>query len=221
MAFLNALVSSPWLLAFLIAQAALAVVILIRDIARTNAQMPGLMKWVWGFSVAYSGFFGLAIYWFTGRPEISDDADWRRGFRSTAHCYSGCGAGEIAGIVIAVGILALPNLWVAGITFAFAYIAGFALTVGPMMQEGSDFKTAMKDAFYSETASITVMEIVAISADLWIAGEAHMGDARFWNALIISLTAGFVAAWPVNYILIKMGVKSGMHDPRKYGEMAP
>ncbi|XBQ15862.1 MAG: DUF4396 domain-containing protein [Oceanicaulis sp.] len=214
------LLESPWLLAFLVAQAACAVVILVLDIRKNNPAMPSMMKWVWGFSVAYSGFFGLLIYWSSGRPKISDDRDWRRGFRSTAHCYSGCGMGEISGVVIAVGLLSLSNIWVAAITFTLAYVFGYAATVFPMMQEGVDLKTALKDAVYSETASIAVMEIVAIGADLYLAGEAGMGSPRFWSALIISLTLGFVAAWPVNYLLVKLGVKEGMGDPREYGQAA-
>lgn len=220
MDILISIIESPILLAGLVAQALIAVAILITDVRKKNRHMPSMMKWVWGFSVAYSGFFGLAIYWMTGRPKIADDHDWRRGFRSTAHCYSGCGMGEIAGIVIAVGILSLANIWVAAITFTLAYVFGYAATVFPMMQEGVGLKTALKDAVYTETASIAVMEIVAISADLFIAGEAGMGDARFWSALIISLTLGFVAAWPVNCFLVKRGVKEGMGDPRDYGNTA-
>ena len=217
MTLLLTILDSPLLLAALVAQALIAVAILLNDIARKNRHMPSMMKWVWGFSVAYSGFFGLAIYWMTGRPHIGDDADWRRGFRSTAHCYSGCGMGEITGVVIAVGLLSLSNIWVAAITFTLAYVFGYAATVLPMMQEGAGLKTALKDAVYTETASIAVMEIVAISADLWIAGDAGMGEARFWSALVISLTLGFIAAWPVNYLLVKRGVIAGMGDPRDYG----
>ena len=85
------------------------------------------------------------------------------------------------------------------------------------MQEGVGLKTALKDAFYSETASIAVMEIVAIGADLWLAGSAGMGEPRFWSSLVISLTLGFLAAWPVNILLVRLGVKAGMGDPRGYG----
>lgn len=218
MTFLTGLIDSPWFLAFLILQAVVSLAILLYDVRTKNRNMPSMMKWVWGFSVAYSGLFGLTIYWLSGRPGISDDNNWRRGFRSTAHCYSGCGAGEITGIIIAIGILSLGNLYVALMTFTLAYVAGYTLTVLPMMQEGVSFKTALKDAFYTETASIAVMEIVAISVDLTIAGEATMSDPRFWTALIISLSVGFLAAWPVNYWLIRKGVKSGMGDPREYGQ---
>ncbi len=216
MEMLRPILGSPWLFAALAGQSLLAVLILIRDMRTVNAGTPGLMKWVWGFTVAYLGLFGLAVYWTTGRPKISDDADWRRGARSTAHCYSGCGAGEIAGVIIAVGVLSLSNLYVAAITFALAYTAGIVLTVGPMMQEGVGFGTALRDAIYAETASIVVMEAVAIGADLYLAQGAHMGDIRFWTALIVSLTLGYLAAWPINIALIKMGVKGGMGDPREH-----
>ncbi|MEQ9123085.1 MAG: DUF4396 domain-containing protein, partial [Alphaproteobacteria bacterium] len=139
----------------------------------------------------------------------------RRGARSTAHCYSGCGLGEIVGVTITVGILSLGNWWVAGVTFVLAYVAGFGMTVGPLMQEGVPLDTALRDALYSETASIAVMEIVAISVDLLLARNAGMAEPLFWASLIVSLTAGFVAAYPVNALLVRFGVKEGMHDPRE------
>jgi hypothetical protein len=185
------------------------------DLRARNPEIPSLMSWVWTLTVLYSGPIGLGIYFFSGRKQIAKDSVWRRSLRSVAHCYSGCGGGEVVGIIIAVGLLALANLWVAIITFALAYVAGFALTMGPLMQEGTPARTALKDAFYSETASITVMEIVAIGVDLWLAGEATMGEPLFWASLIFSLTLGLVAAYPVNVVLIRLGVKEGMHDPRE------
>lgn len=187
---------------------------LLRDLSAENPQIGGLMKWVWLFTVLYSGPLGLAVYYYSGRRQIARDSLWRRGFRSVAHCYSGCGAGEIVGVVVTVGILGLATAWVAGITFFLAYVAGFALTAGPLMEEGVPFRQAMWDAFYSETASITVMEVVAISVDLWLAGDAGMGDPVFWSSLVFSLSMGLLAAYPVNVVLIRMGVKEGMHSPK-------
>jgi hypothetical protein len=212
---LKAILTNP---AFLIAWGILVVIsvaILIRDLRRNNPEITGLMKLVWIFTVVYSGPVGLAVYYYSGRKQIASDSVWRRGFRSTAHCYSGCGAGEIAGVFIAAGLLSLGNWWIAGITFALAYVAGFAMTIGPLMQEGVPFRRAMWDAFYSESASITVMEIVAIGVDLWLAGGATMGDVLFWSSLVFSLTAGLIAAYPVNVLLVRFGVKEGMHDPRE------
>jgi len=187
---------------------------LLFDLRKRNAHLSGIMKWVWGFTVAYSGPLGLVIYYYSGRKEIRRDSLWRRGFRSVAHCYSGCGAGEITGIFIAAGLLALNTWWIAGITFALAYVAGFAMTVGPLVQEGVAFKQALWDAFYSETASITVMEVVAIGVDLWLAGGATMAEPLFWSSLVFSLSMGLIAAYPVNVLLVYLGIKEGMHNPQ-------
>ncbi|MDX1431518.1 MAG: DUF4396 domain-containing protein [Gammaproteobacteria bacterium] len=201
-----------WAVAVAVALGALA-----RDLARRNRGIAPLMRAVWILTVLYSGPVGLWVYWVSGRRQIRTDSIWRRGARSTAHCYSGCGAGEIAGITIAAGLLALGNLGTALITFALAYAFGFAMTVGPLVQEGVAIGRAMWDAFASETASITVMEVVAIGVDLWLAGGAGMSSPLFWSSLVVSLTAGLAAAYPVNVALIGLGVKEGMHDPRETG----
>lgn len=191
-----------------------SMLILWRDLRQNNAHLGSLMKVVWSLTVLYSGPVGLLIYWVSGRKEISDDADWRRGFRSVAHCYSGCGMGEIVGVMVAVGLFAAGNLSTAFVTFTLAYLAGVALTIGPLMQDGVAFRQAIHDALISETPSIAVMEIVAIGADLLLAGQATMGDVRFWSSIIVSLTLGLLAAYPVNLLLIRMGIKEGMMDPR-------
>lgn len=206
--------SDPW---FLVVWAALmlpSVAWVIHDLRTRNAHLMSLMKAVWVLTVLYSGPFGLLIYRATGRKEIPADGLWRRAFRSVAHCYSGCGMGEIAGLLIAVGLLALGNLWTALITFTLAYLAGFALTVGPLVQEGVGWARAIRDAVISETPSIFVMEVVAIGVDLWLAGEAGPAQALFWSSLVVSLTCGLIAAYPVNVLLIHYGIKEGMMDPR-------
>jgi len=112
-------------------------------------------------------------------------------------------------------VLALGTTATALMTFAFAYAAGFVLTVGPLMQEGTKFSTAVKDALYSETPSITVMEVVAIGVDLTLAGDAGPSQVLFWSSMTVSLTCGLIAAYPVNVLLIRMGIKQGMMDPRQ------
>jgi len=208
------ILQSPW---FLVAWAALmlpSLAILIRDLRTRNAHLMPLMKWVWTLTVVYSGPLGLLVYWWSGRKEIAADGEWRRAARSVAHCYSGCGLGEIVGLTLAVGVLAAPTMAVALITFGFAYAAGFALTVGPLMQEGTGFGQAARDALYSETPSITIMEIVAIGVDLTLAGGAGPTQVLFWSSMIVSLSCGLIAAYPVNVILIRLGIKAGMMDPR-------
>jgi hypothetical protein len=215
---LQAILTNPWVLGVWIVLVIISLGVLVYDLWKKNPGIMPLMKAVWFLTVLYSGPLGLAIYYYSGRKQIRQDSLWRRGFRSTSHCYSGCGAGEVTGIVIAAGLLALDTWWVAGITFLLAYVAGYAMTVGPLVQEGVGLKQALWDAFYSETASITVMEIVAIGTDLWLAREATMGEPLFWSSLAFSLSMGLIAAYPVNVLLVKFGVKEGMHNPKHRAE---
>jgi len=196
---------------------AISLSVLAWDLRRNNSELPSLMNFVWGFTVLYSGPVGLAGYWWSGRTQIDHDSIWRRAFRSVSHCYSGCGTGEVLGVSIAVGLLAFKTTGTVVLSFTLAYFFGYLLTVGPLMQEGVGFGEAVKDALYSETASITVMEIVAIGVDVWLAGEAGMGEILFWTALVFSLTMGLIAAYPVNILLIRFGVKEGMMNPAEAG----
>ncbi|SFR49623.1 DUF4396 domain-containing protein [Halogeometricum limi] len=189
------------------------------DLWNRNEELGSLMKAVWTLVVLYSGPFGLAVYWYTGRTQIPHDSIWRRGFRSTAHCYSGCGAGEVTGFVLMIGVLAVEStLLTAAATFSLAYLFGFALTVGPLMQDGVGFSEAVMDALYSETPSITIMEIAAIGTDLLLAGGAKITEPLFWGGLAFSLSVGFLAAYPVNVGLIVAGVKEGMSNPAEMGD---
>ncbi|WP_255195957.1 DUF4396 domain-containing protein [Halorarius litoreus] len=212
---LRTVLTNPQVLAGWAGLVALSLAVLVYDLRANNSGIAPLMKFVWGLTVLYSGPLGLAVYAYSGRAAIERDSLWRRGFRSVAHCYSGCGAGEVVGITIAAGLLALASHWVIAITFACAYVFGYGLTVGPLVQEGESLATAMKDALYSETPSITVMEIAAIGTDVWLAGEATITEPLFWSALVFSLTVGLLVAYPVNVLLVYQGVKEGMQNPRQ------
>lgn len=195
--------------------AILSVLVLLFDLSRNNTGIMPLMKAVWILTVIYSGPLGLMIYYYSGRRQIRNNSIWRKGFRSVAHCYSGCGAGELTGVLIVSGLLSLGNLWVSVMTFLLAYVFGFGMTMGPLMQSGMSTREAFKAALISDTVTIAVMEVVAISVDLYLSYNASIGDVLFWTSLILSLTIGLVAAYPVNVLLIRMGVKGGMGDPRQ------
>ena len=131
-----------------------------------------------------------------------------------AHCYSGCGLGEIIGVLTLAGLLAISGWPVNLVSFALAYVIGFAFTLGPLMQAGEAFRVALKDSVVAESLSITAMEVSALSVNTALAGDARIGDPVFWGALIISLSVGLLVAYPVNVLLIRFGVKEGMHNPK-------
>ena len=206
--------SSGWTLTGWLVLITISIVLLVRDLRTSNTHIDSLMQAVWFMTVLYSGPVGLWLYYSSGRKQIKTDSIWRKGVRSVAHCYSGCGAGEITGIFIAAGLLAMSNMSVAFVTFAFAYVFGYGMTLGPLLQAGVSLKQALIDTFYADTLTIAVMEVTAISLDLWLAAGATMSEPLFWNSLILSLSIGVVAAYPVNVLLVHFGVKEGMGDPR-------
>lgn len=191
------------------------------DIRTNNAEMASMMKFVWTLTVIFSGPIALAAYWYSGRSQISHDSVLRGGWRSTAHCFSGCGIGEVIGVVLFSTVLAFTGtIGLAIGTFVLAYFGGVVLNAGPLLQEGVGFREAMMDTFYSETASITVMEIAAIGTDLLIAASAGFTELLFWTGMVLSLTVGFLVSYPVNVLLVRLGVKGGMQDPTERRQAA-
>ncbi|HEY3198709.1 MAG TPA: DUF4396 domain-containing protein, partial [Nitrospirales bacterium] len=67
--------------------------------------------------------------------------------------------------------------------------------------------TAVGLALASDTLSIGVMEIVDNGVVLLIPGAMNAGlsDILFWGSLALSLILAFVAAFPVNRWLIRIG----------------
>ena len=102
---LRSSLTSLWFLAIWSLATAISLAVLWRDLMRNNAHLVSLMKWVWTFTVAYSGPLGLAVYYCSGDP-------------------------------------------------------------------------------------------------------------LFWSSLVFSLSVGLIAAYPVNVLLIRLGVKKGMHSPK-------
>ena len=75
-------------------------------------------------------------------------------------------------------------------------LSGFVLTVAPLMQEGTSFRRALVDAFYSESASITVMELSALAVDFLLGGSTNLAQPLFWISMVLSLSCGLLAAYP-------------------------
>ncbi len=125
---------------------------------------------------------------------------------ATIHCLTGCGIGEVLGLVIAtqLGWDDLPSIVLAvGLAFAF----GYALTLRPLLSSGLALRAAMGLAFAADTLSITVMEIVDNAIILAIPGamDAGITDPLFWGSLAVALAIAGVAAYPVNRWLIQRG----------------
>ena len=127
-------------------------------------------------------------------------------FNATLHCLTGCGIGEILGLVIAtaLGWSALPSILLA---IVLAFIFGYSLTLRPLLAGGMSFGQAARMAIAADTLSIIVMEIVDNAIILVTPGAMSAGftDLLFWGSLAFSLLIAFCVTFPLNLWLIRRG----------------
>jgi hypothetical protein len=130
----------------------------------------------------------------------------RLAFAATAHCLTGCAIGEVLGMVIGTA-LNWRNLPTVVLSVVLAFFFGYALTVRPLLRAGIATGTVLRLAFASDTASISIMEVVDNGLMLVIPGamNAPLDSGLFWWSLALSLLLAAGAAFPVNRWLISRG----------------
>ena len=130
----------------------------------------------------------------------------RLAISATNHCLTGCGIGEVAGLVIASS-LGWDDVASIALAVVLAFIFGYSLTLRPLLAAGMSLGTAAGVAFAADTVSITVMEIVDNAVILAVPGAMDAGvlDPLFWGSLAFALALAWVAAFPVNRWLIARG----------------
>jgi len=142
------------------------------------------------------------------RQQIEDNKTLA--FRATLHCVIGCGTGDILGLVIGtiLNLAVIPTMIIAII---LGFVGGYSLTMIPLLRRGFNFINATKITVVGETASILFMEAGENLSAFIIPGVLMAGllTPLFWIGMIISIIAGFVAAYPVNYFMISRGLSKG------------
>jgi hypothetical protein len=99
------------------------------------------------------------------------------------------------------------NLASIALAIVLAFFFGYSLTLGPVLRAGVPFRRALPVAFASDTASISVMEVVDNAFILIVPGAiaAGLDDSLFWWSLAVSLVIAFAFAFPLNRWLIARG----------------
>ncbi len=125
---------------------------------------------------------------------------------ATLHCLTGCAIGEILGLMIGTA-LGLSSVVTIALAVGLAFLFGYTLSTVPLLATGLSFFGALKLVLAADTLSIAVMEITdnAVMAVIPGAMDAGLVNPVFWIAMMIALTAAFVAAFPVNRHLIDRG----------------
>ncbi|MCC6866319.1 MAG: DUF4396 domain-containing protein [Ignavibacteria bacterium] len=137
-----------------------------------------------------------------------NDNNFLLALSATLHCLLGCGLGEVAGMIISVPLM-LDNNSTMILSIVLGIIGGFGLGVIPLKKAGYKWLTAFKQVLIAEGLSIEVMKTFEVIAQMNIPGvmESGLGNMLFWYGMILSLVAGFIAAFPVNYYFVKIGIR--------------
>jgi len=127
---------------------------------------------------------------------------------ATLHCLLGCGIGEVVGTIIGIGLgLGNTSTLIIGVTLGFIF--GFVLGMRPLLKAKFTYNQAFKQVLIAEGASIVAMETAEVLVEVYTPGVMSAGlfDALFWIGMLLALGAGFIAAFPINYYLVRRGVR--------------
>ena len=125
---------------------------------------------------------------------------------ATLHCLTGCAIGEIAGLVIGTAA-GLTNVVTIALSVGLAFLFGYSLSTLPLLKAGLAPRTALTVVLAADTLSILTMEIVdnAVMVALPGAMDAGLVNVVFWLGMMAALAVAFVAAFPVNHLLLQRG----------------
>lgn len=216
--------------------AAISSLIIVVDILRGHRQHMWIMNIVWPLTALYAGPLALWAFFPVGRlstrqamesakakgekPEARKKPFWESTALGTTHCGSGCTLGDI---VVEWFIVLVPltlfgktvfAAWV--IDFILAFLFGIVFqyfTIKPM--KGLTAKEGFREAVKADTLSLTAWQVgmygwMAIVIFVLIGHEMEKTNPVFWFMMQIAMFAGFLTSYPVNWWLIKKGIKEKM-----------
>ena len=140
--------------------------------------------------------------------------------RATNHCLTGCGIGEVLGMVLATW-WGWGNAASIALAVALAFFFGYSLTLIPLLRAGTALGAALGIALVADTLSIVTMELVDNAILLLWPGamDADLDDALFWISLAIALAVAWGPTFLVNRALIQARGKG--HARRAHRAPAP
>jgi len=187
-----------------------------------------VMKWGWLLVALYAGPVAFIVYWLSCREPLPGTREkfvalqWKQTVGSTIHCL----AGDATGVIVAAAVTSVLHapMWLDSIV---EYIAGFAfglfifqaLFMNDML--GGSYLGAVRATVLPEWLSMNgVMAgmiptmVILMSHDM----EAmHPSSMRFWGIMSLATLVGTIPAYPINWWLVKKGLKHGMGTERALG----
>lgn len=125
---------------------------------------------------------------------------------ATLHCLTGCAIGEIIGVTIGTHVGFVPHQTVI-LAAILSFISGYTFSTWPLLKAKLSFFKALRLVFAADTVSILTMTVADNLIILLIPGamDKNLSHPVYWVSRVLSLTAAFIAAYPVNAYLLKKG----------------
>jgi len=213
---------------------AFSAAVIARDLLR-HPQRMWIMNVVWPVTALFGTLWILWQYFTYGRS--TSHQAMQTPFpvmvaNAALHCGSGCVLGDICAewLVFAVPSIAIAfgwqslfaekifAVWIVDYLFAYAFGIFFQyFTIAPM--RGLSFWPGLVAAVKADTFSLTAWQIgmygfmaVAYFGIFRAALGTRLETAsvEFWFMMQLAMIFGFVTAYPVNWWLIRSGIKEGM-----------
>lgn len=213
-----------------------AVTIALDEVRRP--QKMWIMNLVWPLTALFGTVLWTAAYYIWGRtPPGHADDERKPPFpimvgTGASHCGAGCTLGDIIAEWIAFGFPAVAvwfgwhslfaektfAIWIPDFILAFAIGIIFQyFTIAPMrgLSVGKGIVAAVKADIASISAwQIGMYGLMAAIQFGWYrsayGGVASVASPEFWFAMQLAMLAGFVTSYPINWLLIRAGLKEEM-----------
>lgn len=202
---------------------------IVWDVYTLNTHVGEAMKWAWPI-IAYFSVIGFAAYLATSRPpgiggKRDDDAkklyqeyadtELRRVTGSVIHCVAGDGLGIISAMVFA-RILAFSFWQEFWAEYLVGYLMGWFIFQyrAQLMMAANRWQALWfggRAEFFSMLTVMAGMGVVMGAVTPLSVGEQPPPDTwAFWGFAALGLFAGYIATYPMNWMLLRIGWKHGM-----------
>ncbi len=190
-----------------------------------------IMNVVWPLTALYGGPLALVAYSAFGgamrmpMPQMermhTDHPMWQSAFLAATHCGAGCMAGDIISdsalyLLGATALLGSTLLTSYVFDFALAYLLGivfqyFAIVPMRHLSPGAGIWAAVKvDTFSLIAFQVGMYAWMAIYQKLIFHPHLEANSVVFWFMMQIGMIAGLATTYPMNWFLIKAGIKERM-----------
>jgi hypothetical protein len=209
----------------------LCALLILVDILAGNRQPMMIMNFVYPISALYAGPLALWFYYRVGKKgSMKNSAEqpmpmhqksfWQSVAIGALHCGSGCMLGDILAesFLLWVPVTLFGNklvgTWV--MDFIFAFVIGILFqyyAIKPMRKISSG--AALLAALKADTLSLSCWQIgmygwMAIVFFVIFGYKIPVTDPLFWFMMQIAMLFGFLTAYPMNWWLIRKGIKEPM-----------